>query len=83
MNLGYEQIKALRILSDEPNIEGSALCAKADCSFEELFVLADNGLIDIGNQRLQEFRLHPVITEAGRTWLRRSCQQKSTPEDTK
>lgn len=67
--LSYEQIRALRILIQKPDIEGSALCAEADCSWGEMFDLAEMGLIDAGMERLQPNMLHPVIAELGRKVL--------------
>lgn len=65
-NLGYEQIKALRILATTPDIEGSALCTQADCSWDEMFHMAEAGLIDHGADRIAPQRMHPTITDLGR-----------------
>lgn len=65
-NLGYEQIRALQILRDKPDSEASALCAEADCSWDELFSLSASGLIDIGMERIAPQRFHPCLTDAGR-----------------
>lgn len=65
-DLGYEQMRALTILAATPNLEGSSLCKQADCSWDELFQLAEKGLIDIGEERLFEKQLHPQLTNAGR-----------------
>jgi hypothetical protein len=64
--LGYEQIRALMILNTTPDIEGVALCAQADCSWEDMFRLAEAGLIDAGADRLAPMRIHPTLTDAGR-----------------
>lgn len=64
-HLGYEQIKALRVMRDTPNKGGAEICAEADCSWDELFALSDRGLIAIGEERLKPKELHPTITEAG------------------
>ncbi len=64
--LGYEQLLALRIMRDAPNQEASAITKTADCLFEELFRLSERGLIDLGMERLEPNRVHPVITEKGR-----------------
>ena len=64
--LGYEQLKALRILSEKPDVEGTVLCKEADCSWGEMFDLAERGLIDVGADRLKPNCLHPTMTEAGR-----------------
>lgn len=63
--LGYEQIRALQILRDKPDIEASALCAEADCSFGELFGLGVAGLIDPGMERLERYQANPTLTAAG------------------
>lgn len=65
-DLGYEQLKALKILSEKQDIEGSALCSEAGCSWDEMFTLAERGLIDAGAERLHPQQMHPVITDAGR-----------------
>lgn len=61
----YEELIALQKLSDMPDMEGMAICLAADCSISELFHLADAGLIEIGNERLEPKKLHPIITSAG------------------
>jgi hypothetical protein len=63
--LGWSQIVALRTLRDTPDIEGSDLCRRADMSFDELFSLADRGLIDIGKERIRQNALHPVLLDVG------------------
>lgn len=65
-SLGYEQIRALKVLRDKPDIEGSALCSEADCSWAEMFQLGERGLIDPGMARVAPKQFHPVITDAGR-----------------
>jgi hypothetical protein len=65
-SLGYEQLRALHILSVTPDIEGTALCKAADCSWAESFALAEKGLIDIGENRLHPQQLHPTLTDLGR-----------------
>ena len=72
IELGYEQIIALQIINDKPDTEGSKICKMADCSFEELYSLADYSFIDIGNERLKPFAVHPIITEAGKLALAES-----------
>ncbi len=64
--LGYEQIRALVILSTTPDIEGTALCAQADCSWDEMLRLAEAGLIDAGVERHAPMRMHPTLTDTGR-----------------
>ena len=51
--MGYEQLIALRILHETPNIEGAELCQKADCSFGEFLALANDGYIDAGSERIK------------------------------
>jgi hypothetical protein len=63
--LGYEQIIALRVIRDTPNMEGSAICKEADCSFDELFALAKDSLIDLGVDRIKPNALHPTLTDDG------------------
>ena len=65
-NLGYEQRKALKLLAATPDLEGTALCAEADCSWDEMFQLAEMGLISAGAGRLAPQRMHPVLTDLGR-----------------
>jgi hypothetical protein len=65
-NLGYEQLKALKLLSETPDIEGTALCSKADCSWHEMFSLAESGLIDAGAGRIEPQQMHPQLTKLGR-----------------
>jgi len=60
MDLGYEQLKALKILRDKPGIEASALANQADCSWDELIFLGQKGLI------IYDDKLSSMITEAGR-----------------
>ena len=72
IKLGYEQNIALQIIRDKPDTEGSKICKMSDCSFEELHLLADYGFIDIGNERLKPFAVHPTITEAGKLALAKS-----------
>jgi hypothetical protein len=68
--LGYEPLQALAILSKTPDIEGTALCSQADCSWEEMFTMAEMGLIDAGAERLAPQRMHPALTDLGRETLR-------------
>jgi hypothetical protein len=63
--LGYEQLIALRVIRDTPDMEGSAICKQADCSFDELFRLAQHGLINLGEERLQANMVHPTLTGDG------------------
>jgi hypothetical protein len=69
MSLGYEQLCALRILRDPiaftPNIEASDLAKEADCSWEELYQLAELDLIKMGEGRVAALACHPVITLQG------------------
>lgn len=67
--LGYEQIVALSMMLAIPDMEGSEICKAVDCSFEELYSLANAGLIDIGSERLKQFAVHPIITDTGKKAL--------------
>ena len=68
-SMGYEQLMALRIISETPDMEGSEICKAADCSFDELHSLAHAGLIDIGSERIKQFAVHPVLTDTGHAAL--------------
>lgn len=63
--LGYEQLIALKIIRDIPDMEGSEICKLAGCSFDELFDLHKNKLIDVGMNRLKKYQVNPIITESG------------------
>ena len=63
--LGYEQLLALRIIRDHPDKEGSVIAKDADCSWDELFAMAQKGLIDLGLSRLEPNATHPIITSDG------------------
>lgn len=63
--IGYEQIVALKLMRDIPNLEGSVIARKADCSWDELFDLSKMGLIELGLDRIQLKRMHPLIKAAG------------------
>jgi len=67
--LGYEQLVALSVMLNTPDMEGSKICKAADCSFEELYLLANDGLIHIGSERLKPFTVHPTLTDAGKAAL--------------
>ncbi len=58
--LGWEQLKAIEFLSDVTNgpITGVQLCNKVDCSFKELFILVERGLITDPTS--------PVLTDNGK-----------------
>lgn len=63
--LGYEQLLALKVMRNAPDMEGSAICKDAGCSFQELYGLEQKGLINIGDERLKPKALHPTITAEG------------------
>jgi len=66
VNLGYEQIIALKILMDSgAGMDCYDACKEADCSLEELIDLEKRKLIDIKKGRLNPRLLYPVITELG------------------
>jgi hypothetical protein len=73
-NLGYEQLKALAVLNKTPDIEGTALCKQADCSWDEMFKLAEAGLIDIGEARLAPKQLNPTLTDKGKEALKQALE---------
>jgi len=64
-NLGYEQLKALQLMRDIPDLEASAIAAKVDCSWDELFSLSSKGLISLGIDRIKQYQVHPTITDEG------------------
>lgn len=63
--LGYEQLIALRTMRDTPGMEGTAICKASDCSFDELFALAQEGLIELGMERMKPKEIHPMLTDDG------------------
>ena len=63
--LGFEQLLALRIMRDLPDIEASVIAKDADCSWDELFAMAQEGLIDLGLNRIEPNAAHPIITSDG------------------
>lgn len=65
-DLGYEQLKLLRLLRDKPDIGGVAACSEVDCSWDELFALGDRMLVNPGFDRLQPGQCHPTLTSLGR-----------------
>lgn len=64
--LSWSQLRVLRMMSETPDQEGSALARAADCSWAELFELAKRGFADAGMERVKPRELHPVITGRGR-----------------
>jgi hypothetical protein len=73
--LGYEPLRALAILDKTPGIEGTALCSRADCSWDEMFKMAEMGLIDAGADRLEPKRMHPTLTDLGKETLRLALER--------
>jgi hypothetical protein len=73
MSLGYEQLRALKILREgDFEIEASDLAKQAGCSWEELFELAKLELVDISDGRMRDVEgystyktVHPLITLQG------------------
>jgi hypothetical protein len=64
--LGYEQLKALDILSKvAAEVEGTALCSEAGCSWDESFAMAESGLLQIREDN-EAKRLYMSLTDAGR-----------------
>lgn len=73
--LGYEPLRALAILNRTPDIEGTALCSQADCSWDEMATMAEMGLIDAGAERLAPKRMHPTLTDLGKETLRLALER--------
>lgn len=65
MNLSFEQLLALKIMRDTPDMEASDIAKAADCSWDELFDLSARGLVDKGMERLLPNHVHPFITDLG------------------
>lgn len=63
--LGYEQLLALRLMRDKPNMELSIIAKEVDCSWDELIALTKIGLAESGLNRIHEKEVHPIITDAG------------------
>jgi hypothetical protein len=74
-NLGYEQLRALAILGKTPDLSGTDLCSRADCSWDEMFTMAERGLLDIGEERLAPNQLHPTLTDLGRETLKQALEK--------
>ena len=64
-DLGYEQLRALRIMRDTPDREAANIANEADCSWDELFELSYQKLAGMGLGRLINEQVHPVITIKG------------------
>jgi len=69
IELGYEQFLALLMIKDLPDMEGSEIAKKADCSWDELFQLSEIGFIDLGMDRIKPNQVHPIITELGKQFI--------------
>ena len=72
VNLGYEQLQALKIIAEFPDQEMSDIAKSADCSWDELFAMGHGELIDIGMERLKPHQAHPVIKEGGVSTLEKA-----------
>jgi hypothetical protein len=73
--LGYEQLRALAILNKTPDLSGVDLCSRADCSWDEMFTMAELGLIDMGEERIAPKQLHPTLTDLGKETLRQALEK--------
>jgi len=63
--LSPAQQRVLTLIRNQPNSDAWNLNEAAGCSLAELGELASMALIDIGTDRLEVDRMHPVITQAG------------------
>ena len=68
-NLGYEQLRALRIMRDSPNKEATVIAKEADCSWSELFELCALDLVAMGRERINAKESHPTLSYKGRILL--------------
>lgn len=76
-NLGYEQLLALKIMRDTPDMKGSEIAKKADCSWDELFSMSEMGLIELGMNRINKHQTHPIITPEGLKVLSKAESEKT------
>jgi len=67
--LSPAQVRILQRIHDQPDSDAWNLKQAAGCSLAELGELAQLALIDIGTDRLEVDRMHPVITRAGMAML--------------
>jgi hypothetical protein len=79
--LSQAQLQVLRLIRDQPDTDAWNLKQAANCSLAELGELASLGLIDIGTDRLEVDRMHPVIAEAGLTALAEAEDRQTAPPD--
>ena len=70
-DLGYEQLRALRIMRDTPDREAANIANEADCSWDELFELSYQKLAGMGLGRLRIAISNPVITIKGLAVLKK------------
>lgn len=63
--LSQAQLQILKRIRDQPDSDAWNLKQAANCSLTELGELASMGLIDIGTDRLEVDRMHPLITDMG------------------
>ena len=68
-DLGYEQLRALQIMRDTPDLEASIIASKADCSWDELFNLFKMKLMTDGLGRIHDKQVHPELTILGNMTL--------------
>jgi hypothetical protein len=65
IQLSQAQLQMLQRIRDQPDSDAWNLKQATNCSLAELGELASMALIDIGTDRLEVDRMHPVITQAG------------------
>ena len=60
-----EQMKLLKILYENPDIEAARLARRSGCSWIQMYHLAELNLIDLGMNRMRAREVHPEITAKG------------------
>jgi hypothetical protein len=80
--LSDPQHQLLKMIRDQPDADAWNLKQASKCSLTELGQLAEMGLIDIGTDRLEVDRMHPVITAAGLAALADTQAQPRQTVDT-
>ena len=76
--LSQAQLQVLKRIRDQPDSDAWNLKQAANCSLTELGALASMGLIDIGTDRLEVDRMHPVITDMGLSMLSEAQAHQSS-----
>jgi len=75
--LSQAQLQVLKRIRDEPDSDAWNLKQAANCSLAELGELASMGFIDIGTDRLEVDRMHPLITDAGLSMLSEAAKHQT------